>query len=327
MYTFLSVKFAFPPEYSFFGYNGEINENFHQTVSGCEYVPFPEITAIEESSLFLDTVHDDLPTASNYQSDFNSKLPDSPTLSEIDRDSLLEKIGKIVSSGNTFKAKSTKFLSQIDEKDHHLVDKLIGVISDIILNRINTPLEKFYSTLLLLRITETHHEVFARALIKNQFILNQIYKDAQTNDHKPLMERGRKVFSQNPTKDEQIMGQNYICLITEIIVFWSQNFYNNHSETHIFKSMHDNLSKRVIFPTELFYVGKNFDDYGSLDKFELVPSQIFIWTSNFRPGHDMLTDLQFSYERLVDNKNQIKVFFSNNPQDPKVNDIITAIMD
>lgn len=75
------------------------------------------------------------------------------------------------------------------------------------------------------------------------------------------MQRGRYIFSRNPTQDQIKCGKNYHRLALEFISFCYKSFAKNDqsSRRHIYHLMYSSLSHRVYFPSEFFILSDTIE--------------------------------------------------------------------
>ena len=92
-------------------------------------------------------------------------------------------------------------------------------------------------------------------------MLDKLFQDSQIDRAKSIEDRGRQFFSKTPTDEESKVGNHFIRLILEAIVFWRQN-YGSEDKTNplrIYNAIHAALAPRVKLPEEYIFLTKDDD--------------------------------------------------------------------
>ena len=198
-------------------------------------------------------------------------------------------INSCISTGLDFQSNSPGLLSFISTCSKSVADDFLKNIFNILDNSQASPTSKFYALLLLLKATEECKDIVPIRLAKQKFLLDKLFKEAQFDKHKDLTHRGQRFFVSKPSKEQAILGANYIRLVLESIVYWYKTFgtESTRSPLHLFNVMYNNLNTLLALPDAFYYAQRTL-----------------LVTNHWHLRHYLtLTDDPVSLKPLVINKN------------------------
>ena len=208
-------------------------------------------------------------------------------------------VASSISSGNDYKLNSHLVFEALAQKSKAYTDNFLKVLAEIFPSTEYPPTSKFYALYLLAKATEQKDEFLATRLTRHRPLLDKLFKDSQTDGGKPFEEKGKKFFSKTPTAEDSIIGNHFIRLILEALVFWRQNYgsEDKKSPLHIYFVMHTTLAPRIKFPEELIYFTKSYtitNDFhlqppAALPKLE-IPTNLEAGSAGQQ--HDALTEVE-----------------------------------
>jgi len=143
--------------------------------------------------------------------------------------SAMDEVRACIPSGRDYKRNSGKVFDRIKNTPKEYTPSYINVTTDILKSKEATPAMKFYAVYLLTRLSETKNQTLITGIATNQNLLNELFLHAQMDRSKENRERGKKIFSANPS-DEAKIGHNYLVLITEALIFWKRNFTSDNKK-------------------------------------------------------------------------------------------------
>ena len=167
-------------------------------------------------------------------------------------------VNACVASGKTFKPNFNLIVKMLNENPPGYVDAYFKSVFDVLSNTQEAPLRRFYAAFLLIKSTETKNDPFIHALAGTRYLLNKVFQDGQFEKHKDFNERGKTFFSKEPNHEQKVLGNCYVTLFLEALVFWNTHYAKESKKeaAHIFKVMFDALSqKNFRFPTQNHYIG------------------------------------------------------------------------
>jgi len=175
-------------------------------------------------------------------------------------------------SGTDFNAFSKPILSLISQNSEEFIKDFLVSINEILNSQTYSPHAKFYALLLLVKATETKSPGLVNQFAFCQGLMNKLFQDAQFDRTKSLGEKGKTFFNNAPSKEESVIGNNYLNLLLEAIVFWGNEFgsLGKKESKNIFLVIYENLSQRTQLPTTYSFIGKN-QQYN--ENFHLEPVQ------------------------------------------------------
>jgi len=177
-----------------------------------------------------------------------------------------------IMSPNDYRMNSQIVFDTLAEKSKAYTDAFLNSISEIINSKEYPPESKFFALFLLVKSTEMENDLLLQRIAKNKNLLDKLVKDCQCDSEKPIPERGMHFFSQSATKEEQIIGNNYVRLVLEAFKFWFTTYgtTDQNNIKHIYHVMYNALANRLSFPTDYCFVGK---DHEITDKFHITEHQ------------------------------------------------------
>jgi len=167
-------------------------------------------------------------------------------------------VNACLASGRTFKPNFNLIMGMLAENPPGYIDAYFKSILDVLSAPLEAPLRRFYAVFLLIKSTETKNDALINALASSRSLLNKVFQDGQFDKHKDFNERGRTFFSKEPTYEQKVIGNCYVTLVLEALVFWHTHYAKESKKepAHIFKVMFDALSqKNFRFPTQNYYIG------------------------------------------------------------------------
>jgi len=178
-----------------------------------------------------------------------------------------------ITSGPDFERNYQNVVRAID-KDPRNVPIYLSITQNLLSETTKLPFSsKFYALYLFLKVTETGNDDVLVGLAQSKVFINELFKDAQFDRKKPVDEKGKTFFKQNPKAEESVLGSNYVELLTEAILYWGRVYGTENKPKVMLKAMSDQLLKVTEVSGEEYYINKDFKamDQKTLQKFEYIP--------------------------------------------------------
>jgi len=282
MYNTLAERIRLPENFLYITRTFEINEDFH-------YAPpasLSNLHMMRSSSGSPSKIFSPNASLGNLGTiRGNSSMPSSPALVE----SIREQVKSCLSSGRNYKRNNYKVFDGISSQNaKKYIAEYLELTKEFIAAKESTPSQKFYAVYLLLRASETNNKALITELVTTRKdLLSDLYASASFDYKNESRERGRNIFSKEPSEDEGRVGKNFIILTTETLVFWRRTFFVGAKDpTSVFDLINSKLEAKRLIPREFYYVGKTLDTDGEnyATRFEALAPQNFPKSDLKSPG-------------------------------------------
>ena len=183
----------------------------------------------------------------------NSKIEEYPEV--------FVQITSCISSASEYKQDSYAIFEALAQRSKVYTDNFLLTLTKVFLSSEYSPTSKFYALRLLAKATEQKNEFLLTRLAHQQPLLDKLFQDSQIDRAKSIEDRGRQFFSKTPTDEESMVGNHFIRLILEAIVFWRQNYGSEDKANplRIYNAMHAALAPRVKLPEKYIFFTKTDD--------------------------------------------------------------------
>ena len=163
-----------------------------------------------------------------------------------------------ISSSKNYKLNSHLVFNGLAQKSKVYTDSFLKELTAIFTSTEYPPASKFYALYLLAKATEQKNQFLLEHIARQRPLLDKLFRDSQFDGNKPLEDKGRQFFSKTPTNEESMVGNHFIRLILEAIVFWRQNCgsEDKNNPLHAYNAMYAALAPRVKFPEEFIFFTK-----------------------------------------------------------------------
>ena len=187
---------------------------------------------------------------SNSPIEANSKIEDYPEV--------FVQITSCILSAAQYEQNSNLIFDALAQQSKVYTNSFLFTLTKVLLSSEYSPTSKFYALRLLTKATEQKNEFLAKRLARERPLLEKLFRDCQIDGNKPVEDKGRKFFSKTPTDEESIIGNHFIRLILEALVFWRQNYgsEDHKSPLHAYIVMHTTLASRIKFPEEFIFFSR-----------------------------------------------------------------------
>ena len=166
-----------------------------------------------------------------------------------------------ISSADDYKLNSQLVFKALARNSKVYTDGFLKVLAEIFSDAEYPPISKFLALYLLTKATELKDEFLIARLALHRPLLNELFTRSQIDRHKPIEEKGKSIFNKKPTAEDSIIGNHFIRLILEALVFWKQNYGSEDKKSpfHVYFIMYAVLAPRIGFSEEFIFFNKSDD--------------------------------------------------------------------
>ena len=215
-----------------------------------------------------------------------------------DPETALDHVEMCTASSAGFRENYKHVIEALQVNNLQYIKIFLEEISKVLNSPSAKPISKFYALFLLAKATESGNENLIESLERSKELLSKLYHDAQIDKTKSDDEKGMALFKEDNSFQAGVLGNTYLKLLLELLLFWNHNHGNQEKGApgFIFYNMYNALStKKIHFPSKFVYIGRDINATITELEQKLDPSKQRSFTpgtsSELEKGNDYLIEL------------------------------------
>lgn len=176
-----------------------------------------------------------------------------------------------IKSSADFNANISALRDLVKAQDQKELDIIFNEALEILNDQSRTPTEKFYTVLSVLRISETKDKLVIERLQANEDLLAKYLPLAEVDEFLDCSKKGLTYFK-GKGEENKIIGNNFINLVLESIVFWNREFGGKDASgiDNSFTRLYNKLDKGIVLPEKYMFHSRQAslpEDYQKVDHY------------------------------------------------------------